>query len=146
MNLPQSNTKAPVYSYKHTELLSIRTKTSLLSLSTFDHLKDINIGYDLARRHRSSRGVKMKKQKVHPFIIASLNTQSGKSNDMPCKHYEISTYIKDNGIDRFFVKETWLSEANTVELAQSGFDMRYKCFLFSCFVVACLIQLLLYIM
>ena len=104
MNLPQPNTQTPVYSYKHTELLSIRTKTYMLSLSTDDHLKDLNIGYDLPRRHRSSRGVKRKKQKVHPFIIASLNTQSGKSNDMPCKHYEISTYIKDNGIDRFFVK------------------------------------------
>ena len=41
---------------------------------------------------------------------------------------EISTFIKDNGVDIFFVTETWLSaqgdEAKTVELAPSGFDVK----------------------
>ena len=45
---------------------------------------------------------------------------------MACKHCEISMFIEDNGIDHFFVTETWLSnqgdEAKTVELAPSGFD------------------------
>ena len=45
MELPQSNTQTPVYSYTRTELLSSRTKTSLLNLSTVDRLKDLNIGY-----------------------------------------------------------------------------------------------------
>ena len=57
MELPQSNTLLPVCSYTRTELLSLRTKTSLLSLSTVDRLKDLNIGYHLPRRHRSSRDV-----------------------------------------------------------------------------------------
>ena len=39
---------------------------------------------------------------------------------MACKRCEISTFIKDNGVDRFFVTETWLSaqsdEAKTAEL------------------------------
>ena len=47
---------------------------------------------------------------------------------MACKRLEISTFIKDNGVDLFFVTETWLSaqgdEAKTVELAPSGFDMK----------------------
>ena len=47
---------------------------------------------------------------------------------MACKRCEISTFIKDNGVDLFFVTETWLSvqgdEAKTVELAPSGFDMK----------------------
>ena len=38
--------------------------------------------------HRSSRGVKRKKQNVHPFIVALLNAQSVKG-------------IKDNGVDLF---------------------------------------------
>ena len=46
---------------------------------------------------------------------------------MACKHCEISTFIKDNGVDIFFVTETWLSahgdEAKTVELAPSGFGV-----------------------
>ena len=50
MELPQSNTLLPVCSYTRTELLSLRTKTSLLSLSTVDRLKDLNIGYHLPRR------------------------------------------------------------------------------------------------
>ena len=37
-------------------------------------------------------------------------------------------FIKDNGVDLFFVTETWLSaqgdEAKTVELAPSGFDVK----------------------
>ena len=47
---------------------------------------------------------------------------------MACKRCEISTFIKDNGIDLFFVTETRLSaqgdEAETVELAPSGFDVK----------------------
>ena len=41
------------------------------------------------------RGVKRKKQNVHPFIVASYNAQSVKGNDMACKRCEISTFIKD---------------------------------------------------
>ena len=43
---------------------------------------------------------------------------------MACKRCEISTFIKDNGVDFLFVTETWLSaqgdEAKTFELAPSG--------------------------
>ena len=78
MELPQSNTLLSVCSYTRTELLPLRTKTSLLSLSTVDRLKDLNIGYHLPRRHRSSRGVKRKKQNLHSFIVASFNAQSVK--------------------------------------------------------------------
>ena len=89
---------------------------------------DLNIGYHLPRRLRSSRGVKRKKQNLHSFIVASLNAQSLKGNDMACKRCEISTFKKDNGVDLFFVTETWLSvqgdEAKTVELAPSGFDVK----------------------
>ena len=128
MELPQSNTQTPVYSYTRTEFLSLRTKTSLLSLSTVDRLKDINIWYHLPRRYRSCRGVKRKKQNLDSFIVASFNTQSVMGNDMAGKRCEISTFIKDNGVDLFFVTETWLSaqgdEAKTVELAPSGFDVK----------------------
>ena len=128
MELPQSNTQTPVYSYTRTELLSLRTKTSLLCLSTVDRFKDLNIGYHLPRRHRSSRGVKRKKQNLHSFIVASFNAQPVKGNDMACKRCEISTFVKDNGVDLFCVTETWLSaqgdEAKTVELAPSGFDVK----------------------
>ena len=128
MELSQSNTQIPVCSYTRTELLSLRTKTSILSLSTVDRLKDLNIGYDLPCPHRSSRGVKRKKQNLHSFIVASFNAQSVKGNDMTCKRCEISTSIKDNGVELFFVTETWLSaqgdEAKTVELAPSGFDVK----------------------
>ena len=128
MELPQSNTLLPVCSYTRTELLSLRTKTSLLSHSTIDRLKDLNIGYHLPRRHRSSRGVKRKKHNLHSFIVDSFNAQSVKGNDMACKRCEISTFIKDNGVDLFFVTETWLSaqgdEAKTAELAPSGFDVK----------------------
>ena len=45
---------------------------------------------------------------------------------MACKRCEIPTFIKDNGIDIFFVTESWFSaqgdEAKTLELAPSGFD------------------------
>ena len=128
MELSQSKTQTPVYSYTRTELLSLRTKTSLLSLSTDDRLKDLNIGYHLPCRHRSSRGVKWKKQNLHPFIVASFNAQSLKGNSMAYKRCEISQSIKDNGADFFFVTETWLSaqgdEVKTVELAPSGFDVK----------------------
>ena len=101
MELPKTNSQTPVYSYTCTELLYLRTKTSLLSLSTVDRHKDLNIGYHLSRRHRSSRGEERKKQSVHPFIDASFSAQSVKGNDMACKRYEISTFIKDNGVDLF---------------------------------------------
>ena len=52
--------------------------------------------------HRSSRGVKRKKHNLHSFIVASFNAQSVKGNDMACKRCEISTFIKDNGVDLFF--------------------------------------------
>ena len=127
MELRQSNMQTPDYSYTRTELLSLRTKTSLLSLSTVDRQKDLNIGY-LPRRHRSSRDVKRKKQNLHSFIVASFNAQSVKGNDMACKRCEISTFIKDNGVDLFFVTKTWLSaqgdEAKTVELAPSGSNVK----------------------
>ena len=101
MELPRSNTQIPVCFYTRTELLSLRTKTSLLRLSTVDRLKDLNIGYHLPRLHRSSRGVKRKKFFLHSFIIASFNAQSVKDNDMTCRRCEISTFIKDNGVDLF---------------------------------------------
>ena len=40
---------------------------------------------------------------MHAFIVASLNAQSVKGNDMVCKRCEISTFIKDNGTDLFLV-------------------------------------------
>ena len=47
---------------------------------------------------------------------------------MACKRCEISTFIKDNGVDLFFVTEIWLSArgdiAKTVDLAPSGFDVK----------------------
>ena len=88
MELPRSSTQARIYSYTRTELPSLRTKTSLLSLSTVDRLKDLNIGYHLPRRHHSSRGVKSEKQHLHSFIVASFNAQSVKGN-MACKRSEI---------------------------------------------------------
>ena len=102
MELPQSNTQTPVYSCTRNELISLGTKTSLLGFSTVDRLKDLNIGYHLSRRHCSSRGVKRKKQKLHSFIVASINAQSMKGNHMACKRCEISTSMNDNGIDLFF--------------------------------------------
>ena len=76
-----------------------------LNQTTVDRLKDLNIGYHLPRRHRSSRGVKRKKHNLHSFIDASFNAQSVKGNDMACKRCEISTFMKDNGVDLFFVTE-----------------------------------------
>ena len=65
---------------------------------------------------------------MRPFIVAPFNAKSVKGNDLACKRCEISTFIKDNGVDLFFVTETWLSaqgdEAKTVELAPSGFDVK----------------------
>ena len=47
---------------------------------------------------------------------------------MAGRRCEISTFVKDNGVDLFFVTETRLSaqgdEAKTVELASSGFDVK----------------------
>ena len=43
----------------------------------------------------------MKKQSLHPFIVASFNAQSVKGNDMACKRCEILTSVKDNGVDLF---------------------------------------------
>ena len=47
---------------------------------------------------------------------------------MACKRCEKSTFIKDNGVDLYFMTETWLSalgdEAKTVELAPSVFDVK----------------------
>ena len=80
MELPQSNTLLPVCSYTRTEIISLSTKTSLLSLSTVDRLNDLNIGYHLPHRHRSSRGVKRKKQNLHSFNVTSFNAQSVKGN------------------------------------------------------------------
>ena len=101
MELPQSYTQIPVYSYTCTELLSLRTKASLLSLSTIDRLKDLNIGYHLPHCHRSSRGVKRNKQTLHSFIVASFNAQSVKGNDMACKRCEISTFIEIMALTSF---------------------------------------------
>ena len=39
---------------------------------------------------------------VHPFIVASFNAQSVNGNNMACKRCEISTFIKDNGVELFF--------------------------------------------
>ena len=65
---------------------------------------------------------------MHQFIVASFNAQSVKGNYMACRSCEISTLIKDNGVDLFFVTETWLSaqgdEAKTVELAPSEIDVK----------------------
>ena len=47
----------------------------------------------------SSQGVKRKKQNLHSFIVASFNAQSVKGNDIACRRSEISTFIKDNGVD-----------------------------------------------
>ena len=61
-------------------------------------------------------------------VVASFNAQSVKGNDMACKRCEMSTFIKDNGVDLILVTETWLSaqgdKAKTVELAPNGFDVK----------------------
>ena len=59
MEPPQSNTQIPVYTYTRTELLSLRTTTSLLSLSTVDRLKDLNIGYHLPHIEHIGRLARM---------------------------------------------------------------------------------------
>ena len=101
MDLPESNTQTPVISYTRTELLSLRRNASFFGLSSVDHLKDLNIGYHIPNPHPASRGVKRKKQNTHPFVVASFNPQSVKGNDIVCKRCDISTYIKDNGVDLF---------------------------------------------
>ena len=60
----KSNTHTPVYPYMCSELLSLTLKTSLLSLSTVNRLKYLNIEYHLPYHHRSSRGVKRSKWKL----------------------------------------------------------------------------------
>ena len=106
MELQQSYTQTPVHTYSSTELLSFRTKTSMLSFSTVVSLKDLNIGFRLPRRHRSIRCVNRKNQDVQPFIVASFNAQSMNDCDRAYEHCEISTYIKDKGVDLLFVTET----------------------------------------
>ena len=71
----------------------------MLSVSTADRLKDLNIGYRLPRRHRPNRGANRKKQDVQPFIIASFNAHSMNGSEMAYKHCEMSTFIKDKGVD-----------------------------------------------
>ena len=100
------------------EILFIRTKTSFLNLSTVDRLQDLNIGYHLPRRYRSSCGINNKEQNTHSFIVALFNAHLVKSNYMARNPSEI-TCIKDNSINVLFVTETWLSahskESKTVE-------------------------------
>ena len=47
---------------------------------------------------------------------------------MACERCKILTFIEDNGVDLFFVTETWLSaqgdEVKTVQLAPSGFYVK----------------------
>ena len=50
-----------------------------------------------------------KEETKYSFIVASFKAQSVRGNDMACKRCEISTFIKDNGVDLFFVTETWPS-------------------------------------
>ena len=37
----------------------------------------------------------------YPFIVASFNAQLVRGSDMASKRCEISTFIKDNGVDLF---------------------------------------------
>ena len=46
---------------------------------------------------------------MHPFIVASFNAQPENGNYMACKRCEISIFMKDNGVDLFYVTETWLA-------------------------------------
>ena len=39
---------------------------------------------------------------MHPFIVASFNAQSVKGNDIACRRYEISTFIKIMALASFF--------------------------------------------
>ena len=70
----------------------------------------------------------MKNQNLLSFIVASFNAQSVKGNDMACKRCETSKFIKDNGVDLFFVTDTWHSaqgdEAKTVYLEPNGIDVK----------------------
>ena len=101
VNLDHLSLTAAMNSLWSLSILTYPCLLSLLSLSTVDRLKDLNIGNHLPRRHRSSRGVKRKKQNLHSFIVASFNAQSVKGNEMACMRCEISTFIKDNGVDLF---------------------------------------------
>ena len=99
MELQQSYNQTPVYSYSSTELLPIKTKTSMLSISSVDRLKDLNIGCRLPRRHRSNRGVNRKKPDVLTFIAASFNAHSMNGCEMDHIRCKTSTFIKDKGVD-----------------------------------------------
>ena len=61
---------------------------------------------------------------IHSLLTHLLH----KGNDMACKGCEISTHIKDNGVELFCATESRFSaqgeEAKTVELAPSGFDVK----------------------
>ena len=74
------------------------------------------------------RNAKLMNTNVYKFCEVNTYAQSVKGNYMACKRCEISTFIKDNGVDLLFVTETWLSaqgdKAKTAELAPSGFDMK----------------------
>ena len=43
---------------------------------------------------------------MHSFIVASFNAQSVKGNDMACMRCEISTFMKDNDVDLYFVNQS----------------------------------------
>ena len=77
--------------------------------------------YHLPCHHCSIRGVQGKKENAHPFIVASFNTQSVKGSDMACKRCDISTFVKDIGVDLPVVSEKCRSAsgdyAKSVELA-----------------------------
>ena len=124
MELPQSNTLLPVCSYT----LYPRTKISLLSLSTVDRLKDLNTGYLLPRRHRSSRGVKRKKQNLHSFIVASFNAQSVKDNDMACKHCEYKSFLGSN----ITLKTNCYFTHTSFEVVQASITLQHNTLHFSC--------------
>ena len=117
--LPTMTMTCRLHCAESTSCLSVPRRVKISTISYMDiYIYMDQYGYHLPRRHRSSRGVERKKQNLHSFIVASFNAQSVKGNDMACKRCEISTFIKDNGVDLFFVTETWLSpqgdEAKTV--------------------------------
>ena len=61
------------------------SKTSTL-YRTARNIANIHRPHRLPRRHRSSRGVKRKKQNLHSFIVASLNAQSVNLYVSLCNH------------------------------------------------------------
>ena len=58
---------------------------------------------------------------MHQLIVTSFNVQSLNDNDTACMRCEISTSIKGNGVDPFFVTETLLcaqgDEVKTAEIS-----------------------------